>query len=119
MFALVCLDHPLDDAGQTDCPRIAAVGQADANVTDLSILPAELQDFEDVFTVPERPAPVQGVEHTIETSADPPFGPIYNLSSRELEELRTYIDTALKQGWIQHSMSPAGAPILFVPKKDG
>ena len=63
--------------------------------------------------------PVQGVEHEIETSSDPPFGPIYNLSSYELGALRTYLDTALEKGWIRHSTSLAGAPILFVPKKDG
>jgi hypothetical protein len=26
---------------------------------------------------------------------------------------------ALKKGWIRHFVSPAGTPILFVPKKDG
>ena len=59
------------------------------------------------------------MEHEIETSGDPPVGPIYNLSSHELRALRAYIDAALEKGWIRHSISPAGAPILFVLKKDG
>ena len=45
--------------------------------------------------------------------------PIYNLSRKELDILREYLDTALEKGWIRPSKSPAGAPILFVPKADG
>ena len=45
--------------------------------------------------------------------------PIYNLSQRELQILREYLDSALDKGWIRPSKSPAGAPILFVPKADG
>jgi len=32
--------------------------------------------------------------------------------------LRDYIEDALQKGWIRHSTSPAGSPILFVLKKD-
>ena len=78
----------------------------------------ELQDFEDVFQVLKRLALVQGVEHEIETSSNPPFGPIYNLSSCELGALHTYLDNAFKNGWIWHLISLARAPILFVLKKD-
>lgn len=49
----------------------------------------------------------------------PPHLPIYNMSQTELTLLREYLDDALAKGWIQESKSPAGAPILFVPKKDG
>ncbi len=49
----------------------------------------------------------------------PPWGPIYNLSEKELETLRSYLETQLKQGSIRPSTSPAEAPIFFVPKKDG
>ena len=50
---------------------------------------------------------------------EPPFGPLYNLSEAELAVLREYLDTYCKRGWIRESTSPAGAPILFVKKKDG
>ena len=50
---------------------------------------------------------------------EPPWGPIYNLSPTELEVLRTYIEEDLENGFIQHSKSPAGAPIFFIKKKDG
>ncbi len=49
----------------------------------------------------------------------PPWGPIYNLSEKELATLRDYLETQLKRGWIRASKSPAGAPVVFVPKKDG
>jgi len=40
------------------------------------------------------------------------------LSQKQLEALRKYLDDMLKQGKISPSKSPAGAPILFVPKPD-
>jgi hypothetical protein len=49
----------------------------------------------------------------------PPFGPIYGLSEPELQALRDYLIENLAKGFIQHSKSPADAPILFVKKKDG
>jgi hypothetical protein len=71
-----------------------------------------------VTEIPEVQIPVKGVEHVIETTKDPLFGPIYNLSETELASLWEYLNKGLDRGWIQHSISPAGAPILFVPKKD-
>ena len=59
-------------------------------------------------------------DHAIETNGDqPPFGPLYNLSANELKVLKEYIDDNLRKEFIQPSTSPAGAPILFVKKKDG
>lgn len=61
------------------------------------------------------------MEHAIDLvpSGKPPYRSLYNLSPRELEVLREYLEKALKNGWIRRSASEAGAPILFVPKKDG
>ena len=52
-------------------------------------------------------------------TGEPPYGLIYNLSEKELKTLREYLAEALERGWIRESSSPAGAPILFVPKKGG
>ena len=59
-------------------------------------------------------------EHAIELEEgkQPPFKPIYSLGPVELETLKTYIKTHLANGFIQPSMSPAGAPILFDRKSD-
>ena len=49
----------------------------------------------------------------------PTFGPIYALSEKELGTLRQYLEENIKKGFIKKSQSPAGYPILFIPKKDG
>ena len=99
-----------------------SVGSVDANGKPVPVVPSELRGYDDVFSneaarvLPEQK---QG-DHAIELDdREPPYGPLYNLSRVELEELRRYLDDALAKGWIRHSTSPAGAPILFVPKKDG
>ena len=47
-----------------------------------------------------------------------PLGPIYSLSSLELQTLREFLDKNLRTGLIKPSRSPCGAPVLFVKKKD-
>ena len=42
----------------------------------------------------------EGRDYAIETIAEPPFGPLYNLSNIELAALRNYLDDALTKGWI-------------------
>ena len=49
----------------------------------------------------------------------PTFGPIYQLSEKELQELDAYLKENLAKGFIRPSSSSAGYPILFVPKKNG
>jgi hypothetical protein len=49
----------------------------------------------------------------------PPFGPIYPLSEKELQALCKYLRKELAAGKIRELKSPAGAPIIFVPKPDG
>jgi hypothetical protein len=86
-------------------------------------IPHELSEYADVFD--NRNAEIlpqyKSSDHAIPIveGKEPPYGPLYTLSSRELQLLREYIEEALRRGWIRHSTSPAGAPILFVPKKDG
>ena len=47
------------------------------------------------------------------------YGPLYPLNEAERDELKNYIKENLEKGFIRKSTSPAGAPILFVKKKDG
>jgi len=55
----------------------------------------------------------------LKDGATPPWGPIYPMSAYQLEELNKYLHEMLAEGKIVHSKSPAGAPILFVPKPGG
>jgi hypothetical protein len=92
-------------------------------IQDLPELPEEIKDYYDVITsgdVTHHTLPI-GVAHAIDLEAGerPLFRPLYNLSVKELVVLREYLDQALKNGWIKRSVSEAGAPILFVLKKDG
>lgn len=86
-------------------------------------VPPELTAFRDVFEAQNSRImpPRKETDHSIELKEDasPPYGPIYPLSQAELAELRKYLDENLANGRIKPSKSPAGAPILFVPKKDG
>jgi len=47
------------------------------------------------------------------------LGTIYSLTVKEMIALKEYIKENLLKGFIRKSKSPAGAPILFVVKKDG
>ena len=47
------------------------------------------------------------------------FRLVYSCLEKELEVLRDYLDENLTKGFIQESSSPAGYPILFIPKKNG
>ena len=60
-------------------------------------------------------------DHTIplKPGTSPPFGPLYGMSQKELLVLKEYIEENLSRGFIRHSSSPAGAPVLFVKKGDG
>jgi len=65
--------------------------------------------------------PHQSFDHAIDIQAgkEPPWGPIYAVSERELSVLKEYVKEMLDQGKICPSKSAAGAPILFVPKHHG
>ena len=65
--------------------------------------------------------PIRDVDHHIdlEPGSLPPYKGVYRMSPLELQRLRKQLDELLSKGFIQHSKSHFGAPILFVRKKDG
>ena len=83
----------------------------------------QYRDFNSVYNgqYAEELPPHRPIDHAIDMvdGKEPPWGPIYALSEKELGVLREYLVTMLKTGKIHASKSPAGAPILFVPKKEG
>jgi len=91
--------------------------------TIVTSIPDQYKEFQDVFEkknadiLPEHRPYDCAID--LQDGAQPPFGPIYNLSQNELVALKEYIEENLAKNFIRHSKSPAGAPILFVKKKDG
>jgi len=88
----------------------------------LDSLPREYLRYKKLFlpeTVEKIP-PRRTFDHAIELNegAEAPWGPIYRMSQYQLDVLAEYLPDMLKQGKIVHSQSPAGAPILFVPKPE-
>jgi len=55
----------------------------------------------------------------LKEGSTPLWGPIYPLSETELQALREWLKEMERTGKIQRSTSPAGSPILFVPKPNG
>ena len=92
---------------------------------DFSYVPESLrlkyQDFFDYRKATQLPLRHTTADHAIELKpgTEPPYMRTYNISPAELKALDAYINEALEKGWIRESQSPAGAPILFVPKKSG
>jgi hypothetical protein len=83
----------------------------------------EFREYADVFSDKETGILAEHSQYDyaidLEPGQEPLFRPLYALLAKELKILRAYINDALVKGWIRLSISPAGAPILFVLKKDG
>ncbi|KAL0539461.1 hypothetical protein IC582_023673 [Cucumis melo] len=81
-----------------------------------------VRDYPDVFPeeLPELP-PHREVEFAIEL--EPGTVPIsrapYRMASAELKELKVQLQELLDKGFIRPSVSPWGAPVLFVKKNNG
>ncbi|KAL5865850.1 hypothetical protein ACOSQ3_003364 [Xanthoceras sorbifolium] len=99
-----------------------------AQVVDSRKVDAEIQniptvcDFADVFPeeLPGLP-PQREVEFVIDVV--PGTSPVsiapYRMAPAELKELKIQLQELLDKGFIRPSVSPWGAPVLFVKKKDG
>ncbi|WVZ93886.1 hypothetical protein U9M48_039838, partial [Paspalum notatum var. saurae] len=81
-----------------------------------------VREYPDVFPeeLPGLP-PVRAIEFAIDLI--PGTAPIakapYRMSGKEYDELKKQLDELLEKGFIRDSVSPWGAPVLFVKKKDG
>ena len=107
------------DENATFIGRIRATKEEEV---ELDGLLKEYWQYKDLFTDTkgEMLALRRTLDHAIdlEEGAMRPSGPIYPMSAYQLEELNKSMCTMLAEGKIVHSKSPAGAPILFVPKPD-
>ena len=82
-----------------------------------------LKDYKDVFPekLPTGLPPKRSLDHRIdlEPGAQPTYRPDYKKSLPEYDEMKRQITEMLESGEIQPSVSPYGAPVLFVKKQDG
>ena len=83
-----------------------------------------VREYPDVFLedLPSLP-PIREIEFAIDLSHEVQSQPIsippYRLAPAELRELKVQLQDLLDKGFIRPSISPWGAPVLFVRKKDG
>jgi hypothetical protein len=81
-----------------------------------------VNEFPDVFPeeLPGMP-PDRDIEFVIELKpgTTPIYKTPYRMATPDLAELKEHIKELLEKGFIRPSSSPWGAPVIFVPKKDG
>jgi hypothetical protein len=81
-----------------------------------------VNEFPNVFpeVLPGMP-PDRHIEFVIELKpgTSPIYKSPYRMATLELAELKELIKELLEKGFICPSSSPCGAPVIFVPKKDG
>eukprot|EP00253_Pinus_taeda_P011178 PITA_11178 len=102
---------------------VVQVGYADSKdkTAILNNIPI-IQEFTDVFPeeIPGLP-PKRNIDFTIELI--PGVAPVshapYRMNVPELTELKMQLQELLDKNYIRPSVSPWGAPVLFVKKKDG
>lgn len=80
-----------------------------------------VQEFTDVFPEEFALPPRRETEFTIDLTpgTSPQSKPPYQMAPVELRELKIQLEELLEKGFVRPSVSPWGAPVLFVKKKDG
>ncbi|OAY81215.1 Transposon Ty3-G Gag-Pol polyprotein [Ananas comosus] len=100
---------------------LASISVSDGKTVKIDDIPV-VREFGDVFPaeLPGMP-PDREVEFVIDLV--PGTTPIskapYRMAPAELKELKAQLQDLLDKGFIRPSVSPWGAPVLFVKKKDG
>ena len=113
---------PADESDDTpDAPDLAPTPDSLVMPAVSTRMKAVLTDFWDRFQEKQGLPPDRPVSHTIPTEpgAKPPFRPLIRLSPAEMAEVERTVSELLKNGLIEPSISPFGAPVFFVGKKDG
>ncbi|GBG83753.1 hypothetical protein CBR_g37554 [Chara braunii] len=119
VFARLVKEEQLEDQVFIVYVRPATKPKEEVSSTDPAIAKL-LEEFKDLSEPPTGVVP-RPIQHRIEIEPGSriPKGAVYRMSPRELEELRKQLDELLEKGWFRSSLSPFGAPVLFVPKKEG
>ena len=84
-------------------------------------IPEEYKEFSDLFSGELKTGLPKHTrfdhEIPLQEGKEPHFMRTYPVRPQHEEALKTYITEMMEKGWIRESTSPAGYPILFVPKK--
>ena len=125
-IAFLCTSKLLDSNNFELCLHFLDIQANSAKLVetpDLSNVPSKYHEFADVFSktkaevlTPHRP---YDLKINLEEDAQPPVSSIYSFSAFEQEALKEFIEENFNTGFIQPTLSPHGAPVLFVKKKDG
>ena len=103
-----CIVRVNDDMTQTQYPK------------EVQVI---LDDYADVFPreLPTMLSPQRDLDYHIELvpGSEPPHRAPYRMSPEGLDELKKQLRDLTEKGYIQPPVSLFGAPVLFVPKKDG
>ena len=96
----------------------------DSTQTDFPVeVQGILTEFSDVFPkdLPSGLPPARDIDHRIKLvpGTEPPHRAPYRMSPQELDELKKQLADLTEKGYIQPLVSPFGAPVLVVAKKDG
>ncbi len=112
---------PCAASASAQCNAPASAATTDTAFTLTQQLDGIKSQFADVFAEPSGLPPDRGIEHVIplEPDAQPPFKCMYRLSPSELIEVKRQVTELLQKQLIEPSVSPYGAPLLFVLKKGG
>ncbi|KAL8115292.1 hypothetical protein AgCh_021949 [Apium graveolens] len=83
----------------------------------IDLIPFELGDFDVILELP----PDREIEFSIDLipGTEPVSKAPYRMAPMEMKELAKQLQELLDKGVIRPSVSPWGAPVLFVKKKDG
>jgi hypothetical protein len=119
-------------------PVVASVAALSSDVPTASVQPDQptgppggevpgvselLSEFSEMFQdpLPLGLPPERSEGHSIPTEPGhpPPFRSMYRLSPLEYQELEKQVTKFLKDGTLEVSQSPYGAPVLFVLKPNG
>ncbi|KAI4321445.1 hypothetical protein MLD38_034825 [Melastoma candidum] len=108
----------LRDGGEAFLAVVLNLKEELPSLQDISVV----RDYEDVFPeeLPGLP-PSREVDFVIDVvpGTEPISRAPYRMGFAELRELKVQLQELLDKGFIRPSVSPWGAPVLFVKKKDG
>jgi hypothetical protein len=125
IVSLSQLERILEQPGEAECFLVMIKEKTAASAAESLDGPyARLtQEYSDVFPneLPAGLPPSRNVDYAIELEPGtvPPSRPPYRLSQEEMAEMKRQLDELLAKGFIRPSVSPYGAPVLFVKKKNG